>query len=227
MSALPEQLIFDLGHRTAHDRQDFLISSANQDAVGWIDQWPNWPAPALIIHGPAASGKTHLAAVWSNQTGAKRIHSDILAEKEADEIAGLARHLTIDPVDLWIGDKDVETTLFHLYNIMKEEGRTLLLTMRMAPSRADFAIADLASRLRAAPVVTIQPPDDPLLAALLVKQFSDRQLQISADVLQYILPRMERSFSATYQLVDKIDKLALSEKRSISIPLIRRIFLEE
>lgn len=227
MSALPEQLTFDLGHRAAHDRDDFLISDANQDAVAWIDRWPNWSAPALVLHGPAACGKTHLAAVWRKQTKAKRIKPDMLSSLEANQIADLSEHLNIDPLDPWIGDRSIETTLFHLYNIMKEEQRTLLLTMRVPPIHLDFALPDLASRFRAAPVATIHPVDDTLLAALLVKQFSDRQLQINTDILNYIIPRIERSFAAISDLVKRIDKMTLREKRSISIPVVRHILLNE
>ena len=132
----------------------------------------------------------------------------------------------MDHIDPWFGDRDGETTLFHLYNIMKEENRTMLLTMRMAPTHAAFCIPDLASRLRAAPATAIQTPDDTLLAAILVKLFADRQLQISHDVIMYLLPRMERSFSAAHELVDIADKLALSERRAISVPLMRRVLLE-
>lgn len=225
MTAAAEQIPLDLGHRPAQGREDFMIAPSNQEAVAWIDRWPEWPAPALVIYGPVASGKSHLAAVWGERTGAKPIETARLAESEADELAALAQHLVIDNVDLWLGDRAAETTLFHLYNLMREEGRSLLLTMNMAPTHIDFAIPDLASRLRAAPAAAIQPPDDTLLAAILVKLFCDRQLQIGSDVLQYLLPRMERSFSAAYELVEAADRLALSEKRPISIPLIRRVLL--
>ena len=227
MTQQSEQLILDLGHRAAYGRDDFLISDANQGAVGWIDQWPEWPAPVIILHGPAASGKTHLTAVWRERTDATKITPDLLTKHDANELAQMGEHLHIDPVDPWIGDKDVERTLFHLYNIFKEEGRTILLTSRVAPIHIDFEIADLASRLRAAPVITIHPPDDQLLAALLVKHFSDRQLQINSDALTYLLPRMERSFAAARDIMNKIDKLALREKRAISIPLIRQVLLNE
>jgi chromosomal replication initiation ATPase DnaA len=221
-----QQLIFDLGHRTALGREDFLISPANEDAVAWIDSWPDWSAPALVIYGPAACGKTHLAAVWSERTGAYFVTQDDLNGKDADAIAALSEHLVIDHLDPWIGDKVTETKLFHLYNILKEEKRTMLVTMRMAPRRADFQLADLASRVRAAPAVSVQPPDDALLAAVMVKLFNDRQIQIGHDVLDYILPRMERSFAAARDLASAADRMALTEKKPVSVALIRKILLE-
>lgn len=204
-----------------------MVAPSNQAAVAWIDRWPDWPAPALVIHGPASCGKTHLAAVWKDQADAALIDTAGLSAQNASDIALQGEHLVLDHIDPWLGDRGAETVLFHLYNIMKEEKRTLLLTMRASPQRINFALPDLASRLRAAPAVTIDPPDDALLSALLVKLFADRQLQISHDVLTYILPRMERSFSAAHELVGAADRLAMAEKKSISVPLIRRVLLEE
>lgn len=204
-----------------------MVAPSNQAAVAWIDRWPDWPAPALVIHGPASCGKTHLAAVWKDQTDAALIDTVSLSAQNASDIAAKEKHLVLDPIDPWLGDRAAETVLFHLYNIMKEEKRTLLLTMRAAPQRINFAIPDLASRLRAAPAAAIDPPDDDLLSALLVKLFADRQLQIGHDVLTYILPRMERSFSAAHDLVAAADRLAMAEKKGISVPLIRRILLQK
>jgi DnaA regulatory inactivator Hda len=225
MSAVIQQIPLDLGHRPAHGLQDFLVAPSNQNAVSWIDRWPEWPGPAIVIYGPASCGKSHLAAVWKNKANAKYVKANHINEQQADEIARLGENLVIDRVDLLIGDRSAETTLFHLYNIFKEDNRFLMLTSRMPPAAAAFQIPDLASRLRAAPSVAIESPDDELLAALLVKLFSDRQLQIGCDAINYIVPRMERSFSAAYDLVKKADHLALSEKRPVSIPLLRRILL--
>lgn len=221
-----QQITFDLGHRVAHGRQDFLVAPSNQDAVGWVDLWPNWSAPALVLHGPASCGKTHLGAVWAEKNDAAFATIDQLASQSAADIAAQAPHLVIDHIDPWFGDRAAETTLFHLYNIMKEEGRSLLLTMRMAPVHVNFALPDLASRLRAAPAAAIHAPDDTLLAAILVKLFADRQLNVGQDVIAYIVPRMERSFAAAVSLVDRADRLALAEKRNIAVPLMRQLLLQ-
>lgn len=217
------QIPLELGHRTALGRDDFLIAPCNRDAVGWIDRWPDWSAPALVLHGLPASGKTHLAAVWGARSGAAWIDAALLSGADPVDIAGRADNLVIDHLDPWIGDRDAETTLFHLYNMMKERGTSLLVSMRTAPGQIAFAIPDLSSRLRAAPTVVIAPPDDMLLEAVLVKLFRDRQVQVGADVIAYMLPRMDRSFAAARDIVDRADRLALTEKRAISVPLMRRV----
>ncbi|MDB5491538.1 MAG: Chromosomal replication initiator protein DnaA [Micavibrio sp.] len=217
-----QQIPLDLGHRIALGREDFLIAPCNQDAVGWIDRWPAWPAPALILQGPPASGKTHLGAVWKNTTDAAWVDAAVLSGADANDLCG-SGHVVVDHFDPWIGDRDAETTLFHLYNTMKDRGTTLLLTMRTAPGQIGFSLPDLSSRLRAAPVASIQAPDDTLLAALLVKLFADRQLQIATDVLTYVLPRMDRSFAAARDVVDRADRLALAEKKAVTVPLMRQV----
>lgn len=225
MTATARQIPLDLGHRPAFGRDDFLISPGNAKAVAWIDRWPDWPAPALVIHGPAACGKSHLAAVWKERVGAVTARTDNLPQQQADVIFAAGKNIVLDPIDPWLGDRAAETVLFHLYNLAREEKGSLLLTMRAAPAAIAFALPDLSSRLRAAPAAAIDPPDDELLAAVLVKLFSDRQLQVGQDVLAYLLPRMERSLAAARDLVEKTDRLALSEKRAISVPLVRQVLM--
>jgi len=222
MSAL-EQIPFDLGHRTALGRNDFLIAPNNQDAVAWIDLWPDWPAPCLVLYGPVASGETHLGAVWAEHSHAVSVKAGDIHEEKTRSLTEIGAPIIIEDADCLIGNPQLERGLFHLYNIFKEEQRSMLLTMKEPPIRRDFIVPDLASRLRAAPCVAIREPDEQLIAALLVKLFNDRQIHISAEVLHYILPRIERSFEAVRDLVERTDHLAMAQKRKISIPLVRDI----
>jgi chromosomal replication initiation ATPase DnaA len=222
-----QQIPLDLGHRTALGRHDFLVAPNNHDAVAWIDLWPEWPAPCLVLYGPVASGKTHLGAVWAEQSSAICIKAASINEEVIRDIANMKQHVIIEDGDRLIGDIVGEKGLFHLYNIFKEEQKSFLLTLQEPPVRRAFALPDLASRMRAAPSVAIREPDEQLLSALLVKHFSDRQIRVNADVLHYILPRIERSFEAVRDLVEAADRKALVEKRKISIPLMREIINPE
>ena len=223
MANLVQQIPLDLSMRAAMGREDFLIGRSNAEAVGWIDRWPSWPAPILVISGPAASGKTHLAAVWGKLSEAVFVSPEALVEQSAEQIAEQGETIVIDGIDLWIGDRDAETTLFHLYNIFREEQRTFLVTSRMNPTNSDFVIADLASRFRAAPHAEIRAPDDMLLGSVLIKLFTDRQLKVGNEVISYILPRMERSFVAAHDIVENTDKMAYAKKSKITIPLVRQV----
>lgn len=218
-----QQIPLDLRHRTALGRNDFLVAKNNQDAVAWIDLWPEWPAPCLVLYGPVASGKTHLGAVWAERSAAVCVKASSINEGVIRDIADMKHHVIIEDGDELIGNMGSEKGLFHLYNIFKEEQRSFLLTLREPPVRRTFMLPDLASRMRAAPSVAIREPDEDLLAAILIKHFNDRQIRVGADVLNYILPRIERSFEAVRDLVDEADKRAMAQQRKISIPLLRDI----
>ncbi len=216
-----QQIPLDFPVMPAFGREDFMIGDSNIDAARWIDRWPDWPAPVLFLCGPAASGKSHLGAVWQARAHGVYIPAAQLKESNAQDIAAKGAHLFIDNIDPWFGDAQAETTLFHLYNMFKEQGRTILMTGRAAPAHIHFEIADLASRLRGAPCAIIKSPDDALLQNILVKMFADRQIMIGEDVIQYLTPRMERSFKFISDIVEQSDKIALSKKRAVTVPIIR------
>jgi DnaA regulatory inactivator Hda len=219
----PEQLPFDLGHRHAYEREDFWVSASNREAVAWLDKWPDWPSAALVLFGPPASGKTHLLQVWKKEAGAREVSPQDLLALPADKIPGAAKSVMMDNVSQVMGRRDYEEALFHLYNLVRERGGHLLLTAEKPVMEWPFLLPDLKSRLLAAPAVALNPPDDELMAVVLTKLFSDRQIFVSQEVVQFILPRIERSFLALRTLVDKIDHKALSEKRAVTIPLVREI----
>jgi chromosomal replication initiation ATPase DnaA len=216
------QLVLEFPHRPALGKTDFLVSDCNMDAVGWIDRWPDWPGPALAVYGPPGCGKTHLAHVWRNRSGAVLISGPELGDRAAPDILGGADSCAVDDADA-LSD---EEALLHLYNHIAEIGGKLLLAGRHPPARWPLKLADLSSRVAAAQAVEIRPPDDELLGALLVKLFYDRQLTVSKDVLVYLLARMERSFAAASAIVEALDQLGLAERRGVTVPLARTVLNE-
>lgn len=220
---MSRQLILDLGHRTARGRADFLVSGSNAEAVEWIDRWPDWPARAFVIWGPPASGKTHLGYVWCARSGADLIRTDDVRTCQASDLRDRNACLFLDDAGDLAGNRGDEEALLHLYNYTLETEGTLLLTARQAPSFWHVGLADLSSRMKALQGVGIAAPDDSLLAALLVKQFQDRQLRIGEDVIAYLLPRIERSFEAASRIVAAIDAAALERLRPITVPLVREV----
>ena len=210
------QLAFDLPVRPAMGREDFLVSPSNQDAVGWIDRWPEWPWPCLVLHGPAGSGKTHLARVWQQRSGA--IWADG-ADIESHLRGGEGGALCLD-IDGRIAD---EPALFHLFNRAREQGAWLLLTGTAPVRDWGIELPDLRSRLLAAPAAQLAAPDDSLRAAVTVKLFADRQLAVTPVLLNYILARVDRSLAALGEAVERLDRAALVEKRAVTPRFAKRI----
>ncbi len=216
------QLVLDLGHRPAFGREDFLVAPSNAAAVAWLDRWPAWPTPALAICGPGGCGKSHLAQVWRARSDALEIARSSLASGGLGERLGGARAAFVEDADRGID----EEALLHLHNMLAERGGHLLVTAREAPARWALRLADLRSRLIAAPAVAVAAPDEALIAALLVKLFADRQLQVNADLVAYLVARMERSFEAARRLVGALDHAALAAHRHITVPLARAVLAE-
>jgi chromosomal replication initiation ATPase DnaA len=210
---MTKQYPLPLPHRTALGRAEFLVAPANEEAVAWLDRWPDWPAPALVLAGPAGSGKTHLAHVFRARAGAVFLAPEGLAEA----LPNLAARAAI----LDRGERADEESLLHLYNLLAERGGHLLILAREPPSRWGVALADLRSRLLTAPVARLSPPDDALLEALLVKLFADRQVRPPAELVTWLVAHIERSCEAATAAVATLDRAALAAKRPVSVALAR------
>ena len=220
----PRQFTLAFEFRPAYGDDHFLVAPCNGDAVAWVDRWPDWPSPYLIIHGPAGCGKTHLAEVFRQHADAQVLSHAALAKncpRDPEETAG---GWIVEDADSYLDDGEPEP-LFHLFNQVLEGRGHLLLSSRKAPSRWRVNLADLRSRINAAPAVAIGSPDDQLLSAVLVKHFADRQLRVGAEVVEYAVKRMERSFDAVRDLVEELDRQSLTARREITVPLVRQVFL--
>ena len=193
--------------------QDFVVADGNRQALAWIDSWPDWPAPALSLSGPSGCGKTHLGRIWAARSNAIVMSGDDLDGMSVAELTRLAA--TSPAIVIEGAERAPERGLFHLYNLMRERGGFLLLISAEPPARRSIALPDLASRLRAAPAVAVEPPDDELLGSIILKQLADRQLHAGAGVVQYLVSHMERSADAARRVVAALDRRALTERREI------------
>ncbi len=217
MPTVPRQLALALDHAESFAREDFLSGPSNARALALIEAWPLWSHRSVMLTGPEGSGKSHLAAIWAQAAGARLIAARAL------EPASVPRALATGALvveDIAAGSFD-ERALFHLVNLAGEEAAFLLLTAREAP--AALAVRDLASRLKALPVVALAPPDDALLRAVLVKLFADRQLAVDESLIGYVATRIERSFAAARACVARLDEEALRQKRPLTRALAAEI----
>ncbi|MBT4487732.1 MAG: DNA replication protein [Rhodospirillaceae bacterium] len=213
-----DQLILELPLRTAQGRADFLVTGSNADAVAWLDRWPDWPGPAMCIHGPEGCGKSHLLQVWCAQTKAIAIVPAQLTTASVPNLAARGA-IALDMADAVVDPEP----LLHLYNLLAEHGGFLLLASRKPPIQWGLSLADLRSRVLAAPSVGILPPDDRLFMAVMAKMFADRQVRVGQDVLLFLAARIERSFAAAERAVTRLDHNSLSGQRAITVRSARAL----
>ena len=217
----PRQLAFALPHAESLTRDNFLEGAGNAAGLALVDAWPEWPARTMFLVGPDGSGKSHLAAIWAEQSGARSLSAQAL------DIAAVPRALATGALVL----EDLSPTafderaLFHLLNLARQDEAYILITAREAPATMPVALSDLRSRLRACPVVTLLPPDDQLFRALIVKLAADRQLTIDEAVVSYLATRIERSYAAARQTVALLDneslRLGRPVTRALAVELLR------
>ena len=217
--ASPRQLNLALGHRESFDRVDFLCGRGNETALALIEGWTDWPTRTIALTGPEGSGKSHLAAIWAKSAGGQVIASHIIDGPSVPQALSRGA-LAIEDADR--GELD-EAALFHLLNLAQEQSAYVLITARRAPARWPIKLPDLASRLRAVPLVTLDPPDDALLAAVLVKLFADRQLAVDERLIEFLVHRIERSFAAAQAAVAELDYEAMRLKRPVNRALAAEI----
>lgn len=219
MPPRPRQLALALDHRESYAREDFLAGPCNEGPLQLVDCWPDWPANALALVGPEGSGKTHLAMIWAAAAGARVISARALHEAELPSALATGALVVEDA-----GPGADERALFHLINLAREETAFLLFTARTGPATWPVAIPDLASRLRALPVITLQPPDDTMLRAVIIKLAADRQLLLDESVVSYLSTHIERSFAAARAAIIALDNEALRQRRPPTRALAAEMF---
>jgi chromosomal replication initiation ATPase DnaA len=219
VSLAARQLVLDLPHLPALGAEDLLVSGSNAAAVEVMTRWPNWPQSAVLVVAPARAGKSHLGNVWRLRSGAILTEASTLMETD---VAALKPGGAVLLENLHAGFAD-QRAVFHLLNLAREHKLSILLTSRVPAGELHVELPDLRSRLRALPVVSIAPPDEGLLRAVLVKHFFDRQLQVEPHTISYLLLRMEQSMEAAATLVDALDRAAMASHRRVTRALAAEV----
>ncbi|MCJ8138872.1 DnaA ATPase domain-containing protein [Falsirhodobacter halotolerans] len=212
---MSRQLAFDLPTRPSLRREDLFISPANTLAVAALDGWGAWPQNRMILAGPHGAGKTHLAHVWATAAGAVLVESGALPGADLRALAEEPA-VALEDADRLAGDRDAEVALFHLHNLLAERRVPFLLTARTPPRDWGLTLPDIRSRMQAAPLARLDPPDDALLSAVLVKLFADRQITVAPTLIAYLGQRMDRDLATARALVAALDARSLAEGRPIT-----------
>jgi DnaA regulatory inactivator Hda len=222
---MPRPLPLEHPRRAGFAIDQFVISKSNQLALAMISDWRSWSGGKMLLTGPKGSGKTHLTHIWAEQCGARVANARDLVDFDIPSLA--LAPVAVEDVQQIAGDEAAETALFHLHNLLRQNGQQLLLTGEGVPNAWPITLPDLKSRVMGAQGAVLDQPDDTLLAAVLSKMFTDRQLAVDKDVIAYLVMRMDRSFDAAQDMVDALDAASLSETRPITKNLARDILTDQ
>jgi chromosomal replication initiation ATPase DnaA len=204
------QLTLELGHTPAQGEADFLVGEGNALAHGRIMAFPHWPDPVTLVTGPPKSGKSHLARIFADRSGARFAG---IGDLEALATEGGTAAVIVEDVDRLTYD---EAGLFLLLNQSMREHRPILLTAREDVANWPLATDDVRSRARRAAAYTLELTDDIQLSQMFVKLFGDRQIKVDPKIIGYLVARMERSAEEVVILADLMDRLALAKGSAIT-----------
>lgn len=216
---MARQLTFDLAGPPALGRDDFLVAPSNAAALAALDRPGEWPGGRLLLVGPEGVGKSHIAAFWAGSHGARRVPAAALRPEAADALLPQGAALVVEDAHRAGGAAGAEQALYHLWNLAPARRALLLLTARSVPRDWGLTLPDLRSRMDALAQAHLGPPDEALLAAVLVKLFADRQLSPGPGVIEALVRHMDRDLGLARKLVAEIDRDALSEGRAVTRPL--------
>ena len=215
---MTEQLALNLPVEVDFSPEAYICSPANQDARSALQRWRDWPNHRMALIGPEGSGKSHLVHIWAKQAKAHICRGDELETRLERLPSGAA--LVVEGLDGCLP----EQALFHAINRASEDDiSALLLTGRASPAQWTAHLPDLVSRLRATPLVSLHEPDDDLLSGLMQKHLQDRRAPVKPGVIEYLLPRMNRSVAAARAVVERMDKLALVKQTPITRSIAREV----
>ena len=212
------QLIFNLINIRNFNPEDFYVNDNNLEASELIKLWPNWFNGAVVIYGPTKSGKSHLANIWKENSNANiyNLEDDLLLsniDTKKDFVLDNFHNLSANDEEIF----------FHIYNQTFNNKKNILITLDKSKFNK-INLKDLESRFNSFSSATINPPDDNLVNALIVKFFKDQQINIDPSVITFIINRIERDYGAIFNFLKKIDNLSLENKTKISIPFLNKFF---
>ena len=212
------QLLINFNLKKDYDEQDFYVSSSNKYAFNIINGWPKWLKRTVNLYGEQYSGKSHLSKIFETKTTCFNIESinftnEILLKFKTKQA------LIIENFNFNISEK----LLYSLINIVEQENKYLLITSLKPLNKFDFKLKDLNSRINNCLFVEIGVPDDELIYALIVKNFSNRQINIDKKIIEYIIKRINRSYKDIFLFIYKVDQLSLQKGKPINLSIIKKI----
>jgi chromosomal replication initiation ATPase DnaA len=215
---MSDQLILKFPSFKAYQKEDFYVSPGNQEAFNYINKWPKWIKKTVNIFGPSGSGKSHLAFILKTKTSSLQLEASDLDEdiffkfktKEALIIENLDENVS-------------ETLLFSIWNMALQDNKYLLITSKKPINSFNFKLKDLISRSISSLIIGINLPGDDLISAILVKNFSDKQITVEKKHIDYIIKHIDRSYEKISQFILTLDKYSLKKGSPFALKMIKEV----
>ena len=211
------QLIFKFPFKTNYFEDDFYVSTNNFEAYKLIESWPKWSSRFINIFGPSGCGKTHLANIFN-----KKINSFFIKASDLDNSC-LSAIKTKECLIIDEYQNNVEEKLFYsILNNSHLSNQYIIINSLKPIHFFEVKLNDLKSRFSSFVNIGIDLPTDELIAVIISKNFSDKQVKIESKLLEYILKNIERSYKSIFDFIEKLDNFSLSTGKSININLIKK-----
>ena len=204
------QLLLELDYKTNFNEHDFYLSKSNSNAFNFINRWPDWEKKILNISGEKFSGKSHLANIFKLKSKAFLVKGNKI-DNSIFKSLKLYESIIIDDFE----ECNEEELLYSIFNLIDQDNKYLLINSLKPINKIKYKLPDLASRSKNCLYAEIENPDDELLFAIILKNFSDRQIKIEKKIINFIISRVDRSYRKIDEFIYKVDELSLKKKNQL------------
>ncbi len=212
------QLLLNFEYKQNFKDEDFYVSKSNYFAFNLINSWPKWEKNFLNISGDKFSGKSHLANIFLKKFKGIKVDANSFKNEKLQEIK-IYENIILENFDQNID----EVLIYSLFNLIDNDNKYLIINSIEPINEMDFKLNDLKSRAKNCLFAVIEKPDDELMFALILKNFSDRQITIDKKLIDFIIKRIDRSYSKIFEFIYKIDELSLKKKKPIDFKTIKEV----
>ena len=213
-----DQQIIKFDYEKNFRYEDFYVSKSNAHVFNFIDSWPRWEKNFVNINGENFSGKTHIVNIFLKKFKGIKLETKTLNDNHLKEIK-LHENIILENLEKNVN----EELIYTLFNIIEQDNKYLVVTSTEPITSIKFELDDLKSRTKNFILQNIEKPDDDLIFALLIKNFSDRQISIEKKLINFIIKRIDRSYSKIFDFIYKIDEISLKKKKSIDFKIIKDV----
>jgi len=212
------QLILKLNYENNFKDNDFYVSKSNKHIFDLLLNWPKWDKNFLNISGERCSGKTHLVKIFTKKFQGIILNADTLNNSDIKNVK-IYQNIILDD----LSNKINEELFYSLINIIEQDNKYLIVTSRLPIVNLNFNLNDLKSRAKSFLLYNVEKPDDDMMFAIILKNLSDKQISLDKKLIDFIIKRIDRSYSKIFEFIYKIDELSLKKKKSIDLKIIKEV----